>query len=100
MDTLDQDEHNPSMLQSEKISNSRSITREPHIFRLTQSFLPGGGVNIVIVSFDGSIVHILQNDDYWNSEFKCGENRIYVKGYWDLLDNNIYLGERVNDQSW
>ena len=82
------------------MSEIRSLAHEPHIFRLTQSFLPGGDVNIVIVSFDGTIVHLLQNDEYWKNEFKSGEYRIYVKGHWDLLDNNIYLGERVEGQTW
>lgn len=82
------------------MSEIKSLAHEPHIFRLTQSFVPGGPTNIVIVSYDGSIVHLLQDDSYWNNQFECGEYRIYVKGHWDLLDNNIYLGERVEGQTW
>ena len=54
----------------------------------------------MVVSYDGSIVYIMDADDSWVREFKSGEYKIFVEGYYDLLDNNIYLGKRVADQSW
>lgn len=76
------------------------LSQEQHIFRLTLSFLPGGVTKIVVISFDGSIVYVMDSDEYWMREFKSGEHKIYVKGHYDLLDNNIYLGSRVEDQDW
>ena len=78
----------------------KQLSRESHIFRLTLSFQAGGGTKIVVVSYDGSIVYIMDADDSWVREFKSGEYKIFVEGYYDLLDNNIYLGKRVADQSW
>jgi hypothetical protein len=73
------------------------LSREAHIFRLTLSYGSGGATNLVIVSADASIVYVMANDDYWANQFKSGEHKIYVQGYYDLLDNNIYLGHRVED---
>jgi len=39
----------------------------------------------------------MDSDEYWANQFKAGEHKIYVKGHYDLLDQNIYLGERVED---
>lgn len=76
------------------------LSREPHIFRVTLSYVAGGGAKLVIVSYDGSIVYVMDADDTWVREFKSGENRIFVEGFYDLLDCNIYLGKRVEDQNW
>jgi hypothetical protein len=82
------------------LSKIENLAHEPHVFRLTQSFRATGGTTIVIVSMDGSIVHLLEDDAYWNGEFQSGEHRIYVEGHWNLLDNNIYLGHRVTGHDW
>lgn len=71
------------------------LSQEQHIFRLTLSYLPGGATKMVVVSEDASIVYVMDQDEYWANQFKSGEHKIYVKGYFDLLDGNIYLGERV-----
>lgn len=75
------------------------LTKEPHTFRLTLSFQPGGATKIVVVSYDGSIVYIMDSDDYWLNQFKSGEHKIYVNGHFDLLDTNIYLGQRIEQPS-
>lgn len=68
---------------------------------MTLSFQPGGQTKIVVVSYDGSIVYVMDSDEYWLNQFKSGEHKIYVTGYYDLLDQNIYLGERVpNPEDW
>lgn len=74
--------------------------KEPHIFRLTIGYLPGGGAKITVVSYDASIVYVMDADEYWINQFKVGENRIHVNGYFDLQDKNIYLGERVEGLTW
>lgn len=80
------------------MNQTSSLVQEPHIFRLTLSFrLSDAGTTIVIVSEDGSIVYIMDATDDWLREFKTGERKIYVEGYYDLLDHNIYLGKRVSD---
>lgn len=77
------------------------LSHEKHIFRLTLSFLPGGVTKIVVVSEDGTIVYVMDSDEYWLNEFKSGEHKIYVDGHFDLLDFNIYLGKRVPDpEDW
>lgn len=54
----------------------------------------------MVVSYDGSIVYIMDAEDHWLREFKSGEAKIYVDGHFDLLDNNIYLGARVEGHDW
>lgn len=77
------------------------LSHEPHTFRLTLSYQPGGATKLVVVSEDGSIVYVMDSDDYWANQFKAGEHKIYVKGHFDLLDQNIYLGARVpNPTDW
>lgn len=49
----------------------------------------------MVVSEDASIVYIMDADDQWVREFQSGENEIWVQGYFDLLDKNIYLGSRI-----
>jgi hypothetical protein len=67
---------------------------------LSQTYKAGGGALIVIVSWDGSIVHMLDDDDYWNNQFPSGVNKLYVEGHWDLLDHNIYLGRVIPGLDW
>lgn len=74
--------------------------KEHHIFRLSISYIPGGAAKITVVSYDGSIVYLMDADDYWINQFRSGERRLYVKGYFDLNDRNIYLGQEVEDQIW
>lgn len=76
------------------------LSQEPHIFRVTLSFLATGATKMVVVSYDGSIVYVMDADDSWLREFKSGEHKIYVDGHYDLLDCNIYLGKRREDQDW
>lgn len=76
------------------------LSREEHVFRVSMSFVAGGGTKLLIISYDGSIVYMMDADDHWVREFKSGESKIYVDGYYDLLDNNIYLGKRVEGHSW
>lgn len=75
----------------------RPLAHEPHIFRLTLSFRVTGGTTIVVVSDDGSIVYIMDATPEWLGQFAAGEHKIYVSGHYDLLDNHIYLGQRVPD---
>lgn len=77
------------------------LSHEQHVFRLTLSFQPGGATKIVVISYDGSIVYVMDSDEYWMNQFKSGEHKIYVKGHFDLLDGNIYLGDRVEqEEEW
>ena len=69
--------------------------REEHIFRLQIGYMPGGAAKITVVSWDASIVYVMDADEFWVNQFKSGEHRIFVKGYFDLDDQNIYLGEQV-----
>lgn len=75
------------------------LSQEAHIFRLTLSFQVSGPTKMVVVSYDGSIVYVM-DADHWIKEFPSGSNKIYVDGYYDLLDCNIYLGKLRNDQDW
>lgn len=74
--------------------------KEPHVFRVTIGYMLGGGAKLTIVSYDASIVYVMDADDFWINQFKSGESRIHVNGYFDLNDRNIYLGERVEGLTW
>lgn len=74
--------------------------KEHHIFRVQIGFAPGGATKLTVVSYDASLVYVMDADDFWVNQFKSGEHRIHVKGYFDLNDQNIYLGERIEDQNW
>lgn len=74
--------------------------REEHIFRLQIGYAPGGAAKITVVSYDASIVYVMEANEYWINQFRSGERRIHVNGYFDLNDRNIYLGERVEGQDW
>lgn len=74
--------------------------KQHHTFRLQIGYAPGGGAKITVVSYDASIVYLMDADDTWMREFKSGERTIYVEGYLDLDDNFIYLGKRIEGPTW
>ena len=53
---------------------------------------------MTVVSWDGTIVYVMDADDYWVSQFDSSEHRIYTKGYFDFNDRMIYLGEKLELQ--
>ena len=71
--------------------------KEYHIFRATLGFSPKGKSKLTVVSWDGTIVYVMDADAYWVSQFNSGEHKIYVKGYFDLNDRMIYLGEKIDE---
>lgn len=53
---------------------------------------------MTVVSWDGTIVYVMDADDYWVSQFDSSEHQIYTKGYFDFNDQMIYLGEKLELQ--